>query len=142
MQLLLGVGTPARLLEQVHRLQSLNALLRACLDTEAAPHIQVADLSADRLVVHADSAAWATRLRYLAPQLLRCLHKTPQLTNVRHLDIRVIPHGQPTTSVAHPAVLSADSASILESAAAGISDPPLRTALKRLARRGRSKPAG
>ncbi|WP_172600453.1 DUF721 domain-containing protein [Sulfurivermis fontis] len=78
-QLLLGVGTTAPLLEHVQLLQSLTSRLRHCLPHEAANHVQVANLNSERLVIQVDSTAWATRLRYLGPQLLRCLRKNTGL---------------------------------------------------------------
>jgi Uncharacterized protein conserved in bacteria len=140
LQLLLGTGTTARLLEHVRHLQSVNEQLRACIDAEAASHIQVADLSVDRLLIHADSAAWATRLRYLTPQILRCLQQTPSLMTLHRIDIRVSPLAQPPVRTLHPVVLSRTSAVVLETAAADLSDPALRDALQRLARRGRNTP--
>jgi hypothetical protein len=140
LQLLLGSGASAGLLEHVHYLQTLNEQLCACVAPDTASHVQVADLNADRLLIHADSAAWATRLRYLAPQILRCLHRVPSLTALRRIDIRVSPVAQPATPALHPALLSRTSAAILETAADGIADPALRNALQRLARRGRNTP--
>jgi len=90
------------------------------------------------MLVHIDSTAWATRLRYQSPQLLRCLHRHPSLAQLRRIEIRVTPLAQPVSSSPQPATLSAANAAIIDSTADSLSDPNLRTALKRLARRGRS----
>jgi len=90
------------------------------------------------MLVHIDSTAWATRLRYQSPQLLRCLHRHPSLAQLRRIEIRVTPLAQPASSSPQPATLSAANAAIIDSTADSLSDPNLRTALKRLARRGRS----
>lgn len=141
LQLLLGIGPTARLLEHVRHLQSVNTQLHACLDIDAAVHAQVADLNAGRLLIHADSAAWATRLRYLAPQMLRCLQKSPLLTDLKRIDIRVSPQARPAPpATQHRPMLSTNSAEVLDSTADNLSDSALRTALKRLARRGNGKP--
>ncbi|MEW5992881.1 MAG: DUF721 domain-containing protein [Candidatus Zixiibacteriota bacterium] len=140
MQLLLGVGTTAPLLERVQYLQTLTTQLRSCLDSESASHVQVADLNGERLVIQVDSAAWATRLRYLGPQLLRCLRNGTELPPLQRLDVRVAPQAQPTTHGIPPATLSADNASLLDTAADDIRHPALRAALKRLARRGNRRP--
>lgn len=141
-QLLLGVGTTAPLLEHVQLLQSLTSRLHNCLTHEAANHVQVADLNGERLVIQVDSTAWATRLRYLGPQLLRCLRKDTILPPLLQLDIRVVPLAQPAPTRIQPMTLSADSASLLEATADGIRHTALRTALKRLARRGNRRPPG
>lgn len=140
LHLFLSVGTTARLLEYAHQLQTLNAHLAACLDRETSAHVRVAHLGDGRLLLHADSAAWSTRLRYLVPQLLRCLRQNTLLADLQHVDVRVAPSAQPAAPVTRPAVLSADNAAILDSTADGIPDPAMRAALKRLARRGHTKP--
>lgn len=138
LQHLLGHGDSARLIERVRYLRSVNGHLRACLDTETSNHVQVADVNSERMLVHIDSTAWATRLRYQSPQLLRCLHRHPSLAQLRRIEIRVTPLAQPVSSSPQPATLSAVNAAIIDSTADSLSDPNLRTALKRLARRGRS----
>lgn len=140
LHLFLSVGTTARLLEYAHQLQTIDAHLAACLDREASAHVRVAHLGNGRLLLHADSTAWSTRLRYLVPQLLRCLRQNTVLADLQHIEVRVTPSAQPATPVTRPVVLSADNAAILDSTANSISDPALRAALKRLARRGRTKP--
>jgi len=139
LQQLLGLGTSARLIEQTRQLQSIAKLLFGCLDAESIAHIHVADLSNGKLLLHADSTAWATRLRYLSPQLLRCLQHSPPLAGLHHIEIRVVPLSQPAPPVQQPSFMSASSAAIIDSNADSLSDSTLRAALKRLARRGRSK---
>ncbi len=138
LQQLLGLGESARLIERIQYLKSLNGQLHICLDPETSSHTQVADLNAERLLVHVDSSAWATRLRYQLPQLLRCLNQHPSLAQLRRIDIRVAPLAQPVPSPPQPATLSDANAAIIDSTADSLSDPSLRTALKRLARRGRN----
>jgi len=140
LHLFLSVGTTARLLEYAHQLQTLNAHLAACLEREASAHARVAHLGNGRLLLHTDSAAWSTRLRYLVPQLLRCLRQNSALADLQHIEVRVAPSAQPAVPVTRPVVLSADNAAILDSTANSISDPALRAALKRLARHGRNEP--
>jgi hypothetical protein len=141
LQQLLGLGESARLIERIQYLKSLNGQLHICLDPETSSHAQVADLNAERLLVHVDSSAWATRLRYQLPQLLRCLHRHPSLAQLRRIEVRVAPQAQPVSPPPQAASLSAANAAIIDSTADGLSDPALRSALKRLARRARNKQA-
>lgn len=135
---LLVHGAAARLMERVQLLNSLTVQLRRCLDGELAAHVQVADLGAERLFLQADSAAWATRLRYLAPQLLHCLQQSG-LGTLRQIEIRVAPRAETVTPMRDTPVLSATSAAIIAHSAATLPDPALRAAFQRLARRGNGK---
>lgn len=126
-------------MERVQLLKSLTVQLRGCLDGELAAHVQVADLGADRLFLQADSAAWATRLRYLAPQLLHCLQQSAGLGPLRQIEIRVAPRAETVAAVRNAPTLSAVSAAIIAQNAATLPDPALRAAFQRLARHGNGK---
>ena len=77
---LLATGTVPDLIAHARQLQSLSTALRRCLPADAAPHVQVVRWSDGQVTVQADSTAWATRLRYLSPQLLRQLQQLPEFT--------------------------------------------------------------
>ena len=136
---LLDNDTVAALVAHVQRLQAINVLLPTCLPGELAAHVRTAGWREDRLVLQADSAAWVTRLRFLAPQLLRCLQQHPPLATVQHLELRVAPQKKTALPPPQYARLSATSAHIIDAGADTISDPALRAALKRLARRGKDR---
>jgi hypothetical protein len=61
------------LVERARFLRQLDAQLRAELPANLSAHVQVANLYDDRLVMLADSSAWATRLRYERQKLLHHL---------------------------------------------------------------------
>ncbi|MFA5627644.1 MAG: DUF721 domain-containing protein [Thiohalomonadaceae bacterium] len=136
-QSLLGVGHTAQLLEQVRLLQSLTTQLRRCLDNEAAKHIQVAAFTDKTLIVQTDSAIWATRFRYLTPQLLQCLHETTHISQLQRLKIHVAPRAEPDKPILRPMTLSMENAAILDALADNIDHPALRHALQRLASRAK-----
>ena len=62
-------GTLASLLEQARALETLTQALRAELDGALAARCQVIGLRDGILSVAVAGPAWATRLRYLAPDL-------------------------------------------------------------------------
>ncbi len=136
---LLANGTVTALIEQAHRLQAIDILLPACIPGELVAHVRTANWRNDRLVLQTDSAAWATRLRYLLPQLQRCLQQHPQLAELQQIDLRVAPQERPANPAPQPACLSTSSAHIIDTGAETIADPALRAALKRLARRGKRR---
>jgi hypothetical protein len=92
-------------------------------------------LQGDRLTLFADSPAWGSRLRFMAPRVAGSLRgEAPALRTVK---VRVLPGSAPPPRRPRaPARLSASSARILDEVAGDISDPGLRAALQRLARRG------
>jgi hypothetical protein len=127
--------------EDARRLGHLEAWLLAQLDVALRPHCR---LTVDRrcvgtLVLQVDSAAWATRVRYVLPALQRQLCRLPEAADVRGLDVKVRPAAAPGTILpaARRARLPAEAAEALRSTAAAIDHPALKGALLRLSRRAR-----
>lgn len=82
------------LLRRAALLAQLQQLLAGSLDPALAARFQVANIRQSRLVLLAPSAAWATRLRMQAPQLLQTLHAAgfPQVERVDvRVDVRAAP---------------------------------------------------
>ena len=133
--------TCATLLEQVaakaighaRTLQQLERLVRAALPADLAAHCSVMNLKKETLVLATDSPAWAARLRFAVPGLvkqLQCQLSTP----LTRAEIRVRPVSQEIQeSARHPPALSMASATLLARTAEGIENPALREALYRLA---------
>ena len=117
------------------RLESLTQALRAALPEDLAPHVQVANLRGDTVVLAADSPAWLTLLRLQAPQVLRRLRALPGMGALRTLRMRVLaaPAGAPAAAPRR-AGLSAAAGRHLRQAADALGDPALARALVRLAR--------
>lgn len=115
---------------RARRLAKLKGALIRALEPEEGAHLLGVSATGPRLVVFADSSAWATRLRYRAPALETAaqahIGATPQLV------FRTLP-----ARVSHPAparvALSPRARATLASAARTISDPELAAALLRLA---------
>jgi hypothetical protein len=131
-------GTLTALVDHAKRLSELDRALAPLLGAELACHCRVADFRGGRLVVMADSAAWATRLRYHTPQIRGRLAEAGMTVNDLRFIVRPV-----TASVAGPdrrrapPSLSPDAAHTLESGADAISDGPLSDALRRLAANGK-----
>ncbi len=133
---LLATGTVPDLIAHARQLQSLSTALRRCLPADAASHVQVVHWSDGQLTVQVDSTAWATRLRYLSPQLLRQLQQLPEFTAAHRIALNIAPAATPAVTIAQPFHLSPAGARIIDANAETIADPQLRAALKRLARHG------
>jgi hypothetical protein len=57
------------LVDRARAAEALDAQVRALLPPELAAHVTGASLREDAVVVLVDSAAWASRLRFYAPEL-------------------------------------------------------------------------
>jgi hypothetical protein len=128
----------ARLLEQAGQLERLTQGLAAGLPPPLGEHVQVGRFTRERLVLVTDSPAWATRLRYCAPDILRLVE---ELCGVRlkEVRVRVSPLDEPRAAPpprGRPA-LSAASGELLRQAALATDDPKLQGALLRLSKRAR-----
>jgi len=78
------------LLQRAAYLIKLESLLSSLADPDLVPHFQVAAARKNRLILISPTAAWATRLRMQAPQIISSLH-TAGVTEIEHIDIRVAP---------------------------------------------------
>ncbi len=128
---------PSRLRLRLAQTRDLDRLLQACLPEEARPHCRAGGISNGRLVVVADSAAWATRIRFQERQLLARMHTVSRGATAVPERIRVCvsPLGtvrrKPLPAVHVPATARES----LLITAAGVSDPRLARALRQMARR-------
>ncbi len=101
------------LCRHARRLAQLEATLCGCVDPETAANLKVANVRQDRLILLAPTAAWATRLRMLAPQIVRFLAGSGY-DAIRHIDIRIAP-GERVEPVVHaPRKLSAEAEQALQ----------------------------
>lgn len=129
------------LFAHAHQLRSLNRMLRGALGEPLGPHVSLCNVRTDTAIVAADSPAWLTQLRYLAPTVLHILQTQPGLESLRKVRFKVQPASEPAEPAAPPrrASLSPSGAEILKSAAEGMQDPKLAEALRRLALNGSKK---
>jgi len=128
-----GNTVPA-LYGQALRLIELQKQLRALLPPSLGLHVSVGNCRNGILTVYADSAAWAARLRFEVPGLLKRLEETSPDAGIRTLRIRIRPPDPAPAPVTGKPLLSAASARLLQDVAESIDDPALRDSLLRLSR--------
>lgn len=130
-------GESADLLARAATLAMYNQALRPHLPDPLDRHCVLANVRGATAILAADSAGWASRLRYLAPALL------PRLADmglvVSRIEVVVMP---PTTPPVRPQrqITSAPSLEValaLESFAARTEDAGLAAVLRRLASRAK-----
>ncbi len=143
-----GTGRRRSTLSQLLRTASLReawtAQVRALLPTEVAPHVDVASQQDGLLSLHADSAAWATRLRFLVPTLLPRLRPLADFAGVKDIRIRVAPNlTQGDATMEAPAVNQPPSppdARSLQALADSLEYDQLKAAILRLAQHAGPRP--
>jgi hypothetical protein len=120
---------------RAQQLNKLNIILQKSLPLQFVNHCQLANIKADRAVIHTDNASYASLLRFQSAQICQALsaHLPEPLTR---LEVKVRPlaeiHRTPSSTNVH---VSTKTAALLNSTAAGIEDGPLKTALRKLAER-------
>jgi hypothetical protein len=125
----------ARLLIQASNCEARTAQLRALVPEDLRDQCLVVNLRDQVLTVHTSGAAWATRLRFLAPDLLPKLNRLSDFAPIREIRVRVTPPAvlseETPTSTRRPQ--SPDGAALNE-LATSLDYGELRDAILRLAR--------
>ena len=135
------------ILTAAHELKALSRAARRQAELEqlllsAAPRAlseaaRIKGFRAGTLVVSADNAAVASKLRLLAPQLLtRIREREPEVTGIR-VEVQPAPGAARRESRKHP--LTDGTLSELRSLAEGLGDSPLKSALHRMVQRHEKK---
>lgn len=125
-----------QLLGHARRMEALDEAFRKCLGPPLSRYCRVANLTPGRLVLHACSPVWATRLRYVVPDVLDCLRKSGDISLQCRVQLRVsyFENGVSTSPVRRSLRLSPRSAAVVRDAALSIENPELKRALLRLSR--------
>ena len=120
-----------RMLEKQH---ALLQMVRSQLPSPLDQHCLHARISGKLLIIHTDSSAWSTRLRFHGPQLIRALKReAPRLQQLKvniHIDLA------DKATKRRQIILSKHGATQILDAADSVDDPELRAALRRLGSSG------
>lgn len=87
-----------KLISQTAQHKNYAHILNSLLDPNLAQHCNFAKLHKDTLVLVVDSAAWATRLRYAIPDILKILVTQPLFQEVKKIRYLVAPQLEDTTT--------------------------------------------
>lgn len=125
------------IIERARKLSRLEQAVHQILPPELVAHCKVLNLRNETLVLSTSSPAWAARLRFVAPELIKQL-KCQFALQVRGADLRVEPETNEKQEVTKSTLhLSLRSATLLARTAEGVKYPPLQEALLRLAAKTR-----
>lgn len=126
------LGTIAQHAKYLARVR--DAILMVMPDSAAA-HIHVAAVDHQRVLLHTDSAGWATRLRYAEPALRRTLAQRMRL-HCDRIVTRVRPDLAPRERARVERSISPANREHMQRVAAYIDHPELAQTLARLAQHG------
>jgi hypothetical protein len=120
---------------RAQQLNKLNIILQKSLPLQFSNHCHLANITADKIIIHTDKASYASLLRFQAPLVCKTLSAhLPEA--VDRLEVKVRPIQALSEPNGHAAIhLSTKTAMLLNSTAADIEDGPLKTALEKLANR-------
>jgi hypothetical protein len=126
------------LFNQAQRLDQLQHLLESQLQPAAREHCHVASWREGCLVLIVTDGHWATRLRYQQKRLLRQLQTCEEFANLTKILFKVQPPTAQRRAPGRTISLSSKAAENIQASAEGIEHAPLRAALERLAKHGKS----
>jgi len=129
----LGKPAPrlARLLRRVAELERANAEFSSLLPEDLRGHCCIAACREERVLLHVDSSAWATRLRYLLPELRE---RSTLLRRADKTEVKVRPtEAIPAVVQRPPPQLSPGAAQVLLDCSQHLDNPELAQSLRRLA---------
>jgi hypothetical protein len=130
-----AAGELRYLIEHGQRLERMTRLLRDQLPPTLGAHCRVSGIAQQILILHTDSPAWVTKLRYYRPQLLAYLCRQPDFGPLDDILIKTVPpKALQSSGQSISRRLPASAVELLRSVAAVISPPALQQALLRLAR--------
>lgn len=134
-QLLNKAAVP--LLERARKLTRLEHTVLRLLPENLAGHCRVLNLKNETLVLSVNSSAWAARLRFAAPELIKQLqHHFPG--SVRSVQVRIQPPSAEDPPKKRPELkISLKNGELLAHTARDIDHPGLQEALYRLAAKSR-----
>ncbi len=125
-------GPLARAIRRARQLDTLNNLFNQLVGKPLRQHCQVANLRQQTLIVHVDSPAWATRLRYQQSRLLTQLRALEQYSQITELKIQVKPVFSKRAPARRPALPGQAAREQASRQLAQVRDPQLRGRLARL----------
>ena len=121
----------SRLCDHIEQLGKLQIKLHDYFEPPLNEHVIIADYRQKTLVFHADSAAWATKLRYRTPEILKLFKD--DLPGIRTIRIKNPPVEAREQTTRRAAGASSDTVDGIRQVAGRITDPSLRSALLRIA---------
>ncbi len=136
-ELLAGSGQLKTLSREAQRLAELERLIFEAAPGALAEAIRIKKLRAGTLVLLADNAAVAAKLKQLAPRLLACVRKMDPEINGIQVQVQPAQRRKSAPGDLRKRSLGLDAIGKFENLAEGLHESPLKSALTRLVQRHR-----
>lgn len=133
-----GADTLQRLHSHIKFIGNLDAKLKRSLPDEIIEKFQLSNIDKGVATLHANSAAWATRLRYLSPKILSFLNSELGKNRVSSLRIRIYIEDT-KTEINRSVSISNNTADFLKQQALNSSNDKLKKCLLRLSENTQDK---
>lgn len=115
-------------------LVELEKKLLSRLPENLQAHCRIANYANDTLVLHTDSAAWASKLRYATSIILDIMRQQCGFETLKTVRIRVKPESGPGPETAPVTTDASATAGLIRQVANTITDQDLRNSLLKIAR--------
>jgi len=129
----------AILVTRTKQLSHLTQVLRQQLEPDLATHCYIGNVDRDCLIILVDSAAWASKLRFYAQNLIPQLQAVHQnFSNIQQIRVKVLSQSvsAPEPQYQKPK-MNKENAKGLTTLSESVDDPNLQAALARLAQRAK-----
>ena len=124
-----------QIMQRVDEIQLLQQIFSTIIPTELAKHCRVINIQGDSLVVGAEHAQWATRIRYSTPELLKQLSEHKQVPRINAIRVVVSPPSSiTTTKQVQRATLTEHQAQQILNMSENIDDEDIANCLRRISR--------
>lgn len=124
--------------KRAQKLTQLNSILQEILPSQFAGRCQLANMKDNKIIIHTENAAIASLLRFHSATI--CKTFSSQLAvQIDRVEVKVKPHHQSKQPVKSNMIdMSNNNAALIAQTAAGLDDGQLKTALHKLAKRGKT----
>lgn len=133
-----SINNPTALLSAIKtkaaQLSHLNNLLHAQLEASLAQYCRVANFRENILIIEVDGSVWATRLRYIVPELLQKLRREKEFHRLQEIKWYIRPVENAYKKKSTKSIkMSEENSDLITETAQHIANPHLQSAMKKLA---------
>ena len=132
------LSSRSQTLSEIYKHISRVVICQQTLRTELGPplseHLDVANFSRESLMLHTDSPAWASRLRFNIQNILNIVRLHCGLIDLKSVRIKVVLRNQDNKPAQRLNLVSQNTVKLIETTTRSIKDHKLRTSLSNLAK--------
>ncbi|MAL50325.1 MULTISPECIES: DciA family protein [unclassified Methylophaga] len=125
--------------KRAQKLTQLNSILQEILPSQFAGHCQLANMKDNKIIIHTENAAIASLLRFHSATICKTF-SSELSTQIERVEVKVKPqHPTEKSAKSNMIDMSNNNAALIAQTAAGLDDGQLKTALHKLAKRGKTR---